>query len=178
MQPPLVLRSVSCSRAMSGGFLTFMSIKIGEIWSIKGTCGILRVPLKCTPNKSQDYLWGYTLICAVLFHSFFISVPTSFSRLHLLRSIQTVPAAYWFHLSHCINPPGTKQEVISGHLDAAQSLFSSLFLLLSWPLVFPRLCRSRKLRLSEYEEGTSPSVGKHTHKTQHTFRTQEQEGVI
>ena len=80
-----------------------------------------------------------------------ISVPTSFSRLHLLRSIQTLPAGYWFHLSHCINPPGTKQEVISGHLDAAQSFSPSLFLLLSWPLLFPRLFSSRKLSLSEYE---------------------------
>lgn len=91
-------------------------------------------------------------------------VPTSFSRLHLLRPIQTLPAAYWFHLSHCINPPGTTQEVVLGHLDAAQSLFSSLFLLLSWPLVFPRLFGSRKLRLSEYE-GTRPSVGKYTPST-------------
>lgn len=96
-----------------------------------------------------------------------IPAPPSFSRLHLLRWMQTLPAGDWFHLSHCINPPGTEQEVVAGHLDATRSFSPSLFFLLSWPLVFPRLFNRRKLRLSEYE-WTWPSVPTRTHTHTHT----------
>lgn len=96
-----------------------------------------------------------------------ISVLRSFPRLHLLTAMQILPAGYWFHLSHCINPPGTKQEVIAGHLDATHVpptphlLCLTLFLCFSWPLIFPRLFRNRKLSLSGYEK-TWPSVRHHT----------------
>lgn len=96
-----------------------------------------------------------------------ISELLRFSRLHLLRSMQAPLAGYWFHLSHCMDLPGTRQEVIVDHLDAAQSLSPFWLLLLSWPLLFPQLFSGRKLSLYEYE-GTWPSVRHNTKAHQHS----------
>lgn len=81
----------------------------------------------------------------VLHYSLFsISVPTSFSRPHLRRSTQTLAVGYWFHLSHCINPPGTQQEVIAGHFDAARCFAPSLFLLFVLTSAFPTIVQRQE----------------------------------
>lgn len=88
-----------------------------------------------------------TLISPLFLPLISFSAPKSFPRLHLQRSIQTLTAGYWFHLSHCINLPGTKQEVVGGHLDTAQS-FAPLYFSLCLDLSFSHNCFSyRKLSL-------------------------------
>lgn len=146
---------------MAGGFQTCMSWGGTSKLHTKSLQSI-SAGFSSGPSVTNTNTGFYSIIPLIS-----ISVPTSFSRLHLLRSIQTLLAGYWFHLSHCINPPGTKKEVIAGNLDAAQSCSASLFILLSWPLVFPRLFSSRKLSLSERIWGDL-TICRQTHTRTHT----------
>ena len=142
-----------CSGAMVGG---------QETSSPKGqSCRTLNGSPNCTTVPGPSVR---TNTHSLLSHAFLFLFPHDSHVSTCWGVRQTLGAGYWFHLSHWINPPGTEQEVILGHLDTDQSLF----LLLSWPLVFPRLFSGRKLSSSECEEGTWPSVGKHTRIRAHT----------